>query len=155
MGFAPNDSTEAAIAALIAPDSDHVSLETVLSGPGLARLHTALAVIEGASSPGMHEREIVEAGLGGDPACLRTIELFWDILAAAAGDIVLLFGARGGAFIGGGVAQRTAPLVKVDRFREKFCRKGSRRAYLERTPSILIRDPMAALCGAARIALRF
>lgn len=154
MGFAPFDAVEVEIAARLASGGERVSLETILSGAGLARLHATLADIEGRPTPPLDAAQVVEKALAGDARCRATLERFWLILASAAGDVVLLFGATGGVFIGGGVALRSAPLIDHGRFRQRFCAKGSRRTYLEATPSRLITDSMAALTGAAQMALR-
>lgn len=154
IGFAPRDAFEKAVADLLAARVERVTLETILCGAGLARLHDAIAEVEGRPAPGLHQTEIVEAALALDDVCRATVDRFWDILASAAGDTVLMFGARGGAYIGGGVALRTASLVDGERFRESFIAKAPRRAFVEQTPAFLITDPMAALLGAAQMALR-
>ena len=154
MGFAPFDTLEVEIASRLAAGGERVSLETILSGPGLSRLHSALGEIEGRTWGRLGASRIVQEALQGDAACRATVQRFWRILASAAGDVALLFGAAGGVYIGGGVALRTAPLLQHDLFRQRFSAKGARRAYLESTPAWLITDPMAALAGAAQMALR-
>ncbi len=46
-GFAPSNDREAAVRGVLARRFDHVSIERVLSGPGLESLYSALAEIDG------------------------------------------------------------------------------------------------------------
>ena len=75
------------------------------------------------------------------------------MLGAAAGDLALTLGARGGIYIGGGLSKRLDELFDRARFRAGFVAKGRLARFLEPIPTYLVtrRDP--GLLGAAVLAL--
>jgi glucokinase len=85
---------------------------------------------------------------------------FWGLLVlllvmagpAFAGDVVLMFGARGGAYVAGGLAPATLDVFDRAAFRERFEAKGRFRKYMEATPAWIVTHPFAALTGAAAVA---
>ena len=114
MAFAPTKGKAAKILELVHKDMDYVCVETLLSGPGLARLHQALAVIEGrASDPLSPEQVTTHAVAGTDPACRETLDLFCHLLGRTAGDIALIYGARGGVYLGGGILPRVEDILPL------------------------------------------
>jgi len=152
--FAPADDTEVEIWRLLSKRYGHVSVERVLSGPGLANLHWALARIAGADIEPRSPAEIVAAARAGDDAhCEAAVARFCAIYGGVAGDAALMFGARGGVFIGGGIAPRLLDIMRAGAFRARFEGKGRFREYLSGIPVRVILHPYAALIGAARMAL--
>lgn len=120
--FGPVGDEEAAIWPHI-PMTPHgrVSAETVLSGPGLARLHGARFTARGLVAPGLGEAAIVERAKrehGGEEAA--TVRLFWRLVARFAGDLALAFLATGGVTLAGGVLPRIAELLDPAVFRARF-----------------------------------
>lgn len=152
VAFAPLGDLEREIQRRFAARYGRVSVERLLCGQGLADLHVVLGEIEGQARAPRWEGEVAAAALEGEPAARRTVEVFLDILASAAGDVGLMFAAEGGVFIGGGVALRLAPLLDAARFRARFEDKGRLSGFLRAAPTALILDPCAALRGAARAA---
>ncbi len=73
-----------------------------------------------------------------------------------AGDLALIYGARGGVFIGGGIPPRIADhLAARSAFRARFEAKGRMSGYLARIPCWILRDPVAAaFVGMAALARR-
>ena len=71
------------------------------------------------------------------------------MLGSFAGDLALIYGARSGVYIGGGLVPRLGEYFFNSRFREQFQNKGNFSAYLETIPSYVIQDGMAALYGCA------
>jgi glucokinase len=63
--------------------------------------------------------------------------------------MALVFGARGGVYIGGGIVPRFAERFVASDFRERFESKGRFRPYLQAVPTALVTDTLAALSGAA------
>jgi glucokinase len=130
-----------------------VSAERVLSGPGLANLHQAVAELEGCDSPRRTPGEVTEAAFdGSSPVCRAAIDAFCAFLGAVAGDVALTFGARGGVYIGGGVAPRFVDHLAQSTFREQFVSKGRMRSYLERIPTRVILHPNPAFVGLMSLA---
>lgn len=150
--FAPGDDVEDEILRLLRLKHGRVSIERVLSGPGICSLHRCLAQIAGYTVETDDPAAITSAALAGDPASLDTLMRFCGILGAVAGDLALTFGATGGVFIAGGIPPRILDLLDASTFRERFEDKGRFRDYLAGIPSQVILHPHAALVGAAQAA---
>jgi glucokinase len=154
VSFAPHDEIDAAILAELQKRFDHVSNERLLSGPGLVNLAVALAALEGETLEITDPRQVPErAETGSCRFCRAALERFSWLLGAAAGDLALTLGARGGIYVGGGLAKRLGPLFDEGRFRAGFVAKGRLAYFLEPIPTYLItrRDP--GLLGAAALAM--
>src|SRR5581483_11582666 len=128
----------------------HLSVERVLSGPGLADLYRAVAASRGESPGALEPNDVLVRGLAGeDRIAGEALDFFVTRLGAFAGDAALLFGARGGVYLGGGIAPKILPLLEGTAFRDAFVQKGRMAAYLETIPVYAIVAEFAALRGAA------
>jgi glucokinase len=127
----------------------HVVAEHVLSGPGLVRLHRALAKVNGVAAPDLTASDIV-ARLD-DSLCAETIEVFCGLLGNFAGNVALTLGARGGVYLGGGVLPRIVERVRTSDFRARFEANPDMAAYLAGIATQLIVAPQPALTGAAAL----
>jgi glucokinase len=127
---------------------DHVSVERVLSGNGVADLYD---FYKGAQSyPGDRNAAISEAGLAGtDPSATRAVELFAQILGAECGNLALRHLATGGVVIGGGIPPKLLPVLQRGRLIERFNAKGRFADWLRARSVRVVLDPKAALLGAA------
>ena len=125
----------------------HVVAEHVLSGPGLVRLHRALAQVNGVAAPDLTASDIV-ARLD-DSLCAETVEVFCGMLGSFAGNVALTLGARGGVYLGGGVLPRIVERVRTSSFRTRFAANPDMAHYLEAIGTALIVAPQPALTGAA------
>ncbi|MGW0200663.1 glucokinase [Nonomuraea sp. NPDC003201] len=125
----------------------HVVAEHVLSGPGLVRLHRALAQVNGVAAPDLTASDIV-ARLD-DSLCAETVEVFCGMLGSFAGNVALTLGARGGVYLGGGVLPRIVERVRTSSFRARFAENPDMAHYLEAIGTALIVAPQPALTGAA------
>ncbi|MCH7889371.1 MAG: glucokinase [Proteobacteria bacterium] len=153
--LAPGDERELAILERLRRRFDHVSLERVLSGPGLVNLYRALAEIAGeapadAGTPSAEEIT-ARARAGTCRLCKAAVEAFCGLLGAAAGDLALTLGARGGVYIAGGIVPKLGPAFDADRFRRRFEAKGRFRAYLEPIPAYVVTAGAPALLGLASL----
>jgi glucokinase len=148
--FAPSGELEIEILRQLAGRFGRVSLERILSGPGLVNLHWALGRITGREGPALEPEEIVTlATQGDDVLCVETLDRFCAIYGAAAGDLALVYGARGGIYLGGGIAPRLLPWLRRGTFRARFEAKGRFAAYVQPISTQVILHPYAALLGAA------
>jgi glucokinase len=144
------DAEEDAVIAHLRGRFGHVSAERVLSGPGLVNLHAACAALAG-RAPRFGEPADVLAHADRDADCARAVELFVAFLGGAAGNLALTLGARGGVYIGGGIAPRLLDRLAGPTFRARFEGKGRFRDYLADVPTWVIRaDVSPALLGASR-----
>lgn len=150
--FAPGDEVDDEILRLLRKTHGRVSIERLLSGPGICSLHRCLAQIEGRSVEADDPAAITKAALAGEQASLNTLMRFCAILGAVAGDLALSFGAMGGVYIAGGIPPRILDLLDASAFRARFEDKGRFKDYLARIPTKVIVHPHAALVGAAQAA---
>jgi glucokinase len=84
--------------------------------------------------------------------CRTVLDLFSALLGAFAGDLALAVGARGGVFLGGGIAPRIADHLATSLFRVRFEAKGRLSGYVAAIPTRLIVRPDPALIGLASLA---
>ena len=146
------DEREAAVLQCLRQRYGHVSAERALSGPGLVNLYDAACLLAGQAPSALEPAEVIaRARSGSEPACVTALELFCGFLGSVAGDLALTLGARGGVYIGGGIAPRLISEIERSSFREPFECKGRFRDYLAAIPTFVIDASLSpALIGAAR-----
>ena len=130
-----------------------VSAESVVSGPGLARVHKARSRLDGRAPPQIDGVAIVDRALQdrtGEEA--KTVRLFWRLAARFASDMAIAFLARGGVTLCGGVLPRMIDLLDPDDFRARFEAKAPMDALARAIPTNLVVAPDAVLAGMAAIA---
>lgn len=142
---------EASLLAVLRERYGHVSAERALSGPGLVNLYEAVCTLDGETSERLEPADVLARGFQGtDAQCREAVTSFAALLGNVAGNLALTLGARGGVFIGGGIAPRLGARLGALPFRERFEAKGRFRAYLEAIPTHIIVADAPALVGAAR-----
>ena len=149
--LAPNSEMESSVTQVLRGEFGHVSAERVLSGPGLVNLYRAVCVLQGLPVRGLAPSDVLAMGIAEqDSACGSAIDLFCSFLAGAAGNLALSLGARGGVYIGGGIAPRLLERLQRPSFREAFERKGRFATYLSHIPVwVITAQESPALRGAA------
>ena len=153
MSLAATTDREATLIGLLRTQFGHVSAERVLSGPGLVNLYQAIALIDRAEVPPRTPLEVTRAALDETcSTCRKALETFASFLGSVAGDVALLFGARGGVFIGGGVVPHFAPWLTATDFRERFEAKGRLRPYLATIPVRIVLRRDTAFLGLTALA---
>ncbi|HEY6453032.1 MAG TPA: glucokinase [Steroidobacteraceae bacterium] len=153
IGFAPGDEAEIAVLHRLFGRFGRVSVERILSGPGLEALHQALEEIGGRAPPSLPAAQIVARAHGGDAGCTAALTMFCSVFGSVAGDFALAHGARGGVYIAGGIAQKIEDFLRRSPFRARFEDKGRLSPYVQAIPTTLLIDGDAALLGAARAGL--
>jgi glucokinase len=144
------DEQQLALLERIRKGRDHLSAERVLSGPGLVELYQAIAASHGLSAPELEPNDVLVKGSSGeDEIAVEALDLFVTWLGRFAGDAALLLGARGGVYLGGGIAPKIAGKLSMGHFREAFEDKGRMGAYLAPVPIYVITAEFATLKGAA------
>jgi glucokinase len=148
--FSPMDEREQAILSYCWSRWPHVSAERLVSGPGLALIHEALASRAGAGTPALEPAQVVERALAGsDPLCVEALDAFCGMLGTVAANVAVTLCARGGIYIGGGVVPRLGEWFARSSFRARFENKGRYAAYMAQIPCFVIHSPYPALSGAA------
>ncbi len=162
-GFAPRSEEEIELLRFMRADlGGRVSTERVLSGPGLHNVYRFVRESGGEPEPHwLAERMrsedpsavIGSVGVeGGDPACVRALELFTSIYGSEAGNMALRYLAFGGVVVGGGIAPKILPVLEAGGFVEAFTDKGRFSDMLRGIQVSVALEPRAPVLGAARIA---
>ncbi len=142
---------EAEILAVLGRRFGHVSVERLVSGPGLVNIYSALAEVRGEAAEPLQPPEISERALTRRcPICVEALEMFCSILGTAAGNLVLTLGARAGVYIGGGIVPKLGDYFASSPFRAAFEHRGRFSEYLAAVPSYVIDADQPALRGAAQ-----
>jgi glucokinase len=159
--YAPRDEDEAALLRYLHRRfGEHVSVERVVSGPGLVVIYEHLRdagyaaespAVGAALAAGDPARVIAETAVaGGDRLCSRALDMFLAAYGAAAGNLALIGTAVGGVYIGGGIAPKVLPRLTAGPFVGAFLDKGRFAAYLRRIPVRVVLNDRTATLGAAR-----
>ena len=149
--FAPRNDEEAALREYLQGRYGKVSVERVLSGPGLAAIHDYVRGTRGAA---LDAQAIADAALAKSNAhCVKALEMFAGALASEAGNLALRTLARGGIIIGGGIAPKILPALRTANFRRAYADKDRMGDLLRKIPVVVALEKRAALFGAAREAI--
>ena len=125
-----------------------ISAEQILCGRGLQYLYHALCKVEGIEPTLKEPADITTHGLAGtDKLAEETVSLFVTYLGRLAGDVALLFMARGGVYLSGGISQKIIPALKKPEFRAAFEDKAPHTAMMRSIPTYVVTHPLAALEG--------
>jgi glucokinase len=148
--FAPLDALEDQILKRLRERYRRVSVERLISGPGLANIYEALAAIEGRTVPVGDDIELWRTALAGnDTLAAAALDRFCLTLGSVAGDLALAHGAWSGTVIAGGVGRRVADHIPLSGFGGRYIAKGRFEARMARIPVKLITHPQPGLLGAA------
>jgi glucokinase len=149
--FAPEDETEIEILRRLTARFGEVSVERVVSGPGLFNLYQALADMAGQPVSLGAPDEVTHAGLAGPGLARDALSRFCAILGSVAGNLALAMGAQGGVYISGGIAPDIFDFLAASDFRRRFETKDRMGDYLRAIPTRVVVQPHAALIGAAAL----
>ncbi len=152
IGFAPSNETELAVLRHLWKKFERVSVERILSGPGLENIYQALAHLGRREVVALSAAQITDKAARGEAGCREALQLFCSVFGAVAGDIALIHGARGGVYIAGGIAQKIQIFLAQSEFRSRFESKGRLSSFVQGIPTRLILSADAALLGAAHAA---
>ncbi|HZP09740.1 glucokinase [Methyloceanibacter sp.] len=146
--YAPVDAIEDAILARLRRRYPRVSVERVLSGPGLANIFEALAAIEGRTVHVGDDKAVWTAALSGnDSLAVAALDRFCLILGSFAGNIALAHGSKA-VVIAGGLGLRIAHLLPRSGFGGRFTAKGRFERLMSTIPVKVNVHPQPGLLGA-------
>jgi glucokinase len=153
--FGPVGEEESALWPFLERAHGRVTTESVMSGPGLARVHAARVAALGRPKSSLDAPAVVAAALahtgGAEAASLR---LFWRIIARFAGDMGIAFVATGGVTLAGGVLPRIVDFLDDASFRRAFEDKAPVDGLARRIPTRLVTHADAVLVGMAAVAAK-
>ncbi len=156
--FAPRGEREAAIVAAVARAEiaegrdGRVSAETVIAGPGLARVHRAILEVDGRSALDLDPAGVTAAFEAGEPAAVETMGFFVAALGRVCGDVALMSLPHGGVFLAGGIPPRLPGLLADGRFRAAFEDKWPYRDMMRGFATSIVVHPLPAFVGLAAFA---
>lgn len=161
--FAPTDTRQSVLLSWLRGHyPEHVSVERVLSGPGLYTLYEFLRdggqfaepefmrdLSADADRSAAVSRGALEAN---DPLCREALTLFARIYGAEAGNLALKSLSVGGVLIGGGIAPKILPFLQ-EHFMQTFTAKGRFAPLLSDVRVRVSLDPQTSLTGAVHFAI--
>lgn len=157
--FAPGNELEFKLLSYLQRYSGHTCWEDLLSGPGLATIYRFLLHHHQTPEPEWFRQRLDSgdpaAGISGlarekrDPLCFEAMEIFTRLYGAEAGNLALKLMARGGIYIGGGIAPKILEWLENPIFLNAFCNKGKMQSLMESIPVRVILNDRAALHGPA------
>jgi glucokinase len=151
ISLAPTDDLEVEIWRILAQRFGRVSIERVLSGPGLLNLYEALGLIHGVATPGATPGEVTKRSGEGDVIAEAATARFCEIFGSVAGDFALAYGAQGGVYLAGGVSRHLEAVLRQGGFRRRFEDKGRFRDYVRAIPTrLILNSHTVAMRGATR-----
>lgn len=144
----------------------HVSYERVCSGSALPDLYEFMKKRERWQEPDWFKQAlekvkdkapvIVHAAFDHDrpiEVCKQVVDLFVDILASEAGNLVLKVMATGGIYLAGGIPMKILPALE-ERFVQSYVAVGRFSDLVASVPVYVVIHPQPALFGAGRFAFQ-
>lgn len=135
------------------PIEGRISAEQLLCGRGIMNIYRAISAADAREATLDIPAAVTSAALtGSDAAAVETVSLFSTYLGRVAGDIAMLFMAKGGVYLAGGISQKILPALRGPEFRAAFEDKAPHGELLRQIPTYVVTHPMAALAGLAAFA---
>lgn len=159
--FAPRDEREDALLKFLRNKTGGpVSFENILSGRGLRNLYDFVLTLPGFASaklpqPDPQPADVTAAALdGSNLAAVEAMGMFVSIYGQEAGHLALKMLATGGLYVGGGIAPKILPALKLPSFLDSFRRHSVAKMQdmLAKVPVHVINFEMNGLYGAANYA---
>ena len=148
--FASTDPLEHEIYQQLAATHGFVCWETVLCGPGIVNLYSAVCAVWG-TRPVHDDPAAITAHAADarDPVCHQTLELFCNLLGTAAGNLALTVCAEGGVYLCGGIVPGILAQLSASHFRRRFETRGPLSDYARRIATTAVTSDALGLVGAA------
>lgn len=163
-GFAPENRLQLELLGWMQKQHSHVSLELLLSGSGIKRIYDFFNEVKFTPETitvkqQMLHRDpaevIAEHALANDDEiCIKTIDCFIDIYAAAASNIALHYYPLSTVYIAGGIAPKLRTLMQNQAFIDAFTDKGLMTPYVKKLNVNLVTQEKTGLYGALSSAVK-
>ncbi len=135
------------------PIEGRISAEQVICGRGLQNIYHAICAADSIEPSLKEPADITNHALAGtNKQAEETLTLFVTYLGRVAGDIAMIFMARGGVFLSGGIPQKILPALQKQEFRAAFEDKAPHTELMKTIPTHVVVNPLAALSGLATYA---
>jgi len=130
-----------------------ISGEQLLCGRGIINIYDAVCTADGITPKWTDPADVTAHALAqSDAQAEETLSLFVTYLGRLAGDLALIFMAKGGVFLAGGIPHKIVPALKKPEFRAAFEDKAPHTGLLRTIPTFVVTHPLAALSGLAAFA---
>jgi len=147
--FAPLDTIEEQVLRHLRERFLRVSVERLVSGPGLRNLYETLGAIERQPGQPRDDAGLWQAAIEGtDPLARSALDRFVLSFGSAAGDLALAHGAKQVVIVGG-LSGRIGEWLQRPSFHARFCAKGRYAARMAQFPIRLALHDQPGLLGAA------
>lgn len=149
----PTTDEEFALWPHIEKEYGRISAEALLCGRGLVRLYRGVCSWREQTVRFESPSEITSAALSSDDACAHeALKIFCRLLGRVAGDLALVFMAKGGVYLAGGISQKIAGFLATSEFREAFISKAPHQELMAAMSTAIITHEKPALMGLAAFA---
>lgn len=153
VSFPPGNPEEIEILQRLSRQFGRVSNERLICGPGLVNIHRALSEMAGEDPGPLQPADVTARAAEGDARCLQSLDVFFAVFGAIAGDLVLTLGAWDGVFLCGGLVPRLLPQLQRSGFRQRFEHKGRFSPAMGNIPVLANLHSQPGLLGAAATAV--
>ncbi len=144
MSLSPRTDDEIAILSTLMARFGHVSVERVVSGPGLETLYEITS-----GGHDLEAAEVADHARAGEPEAVQAVHHFFAFLGTATADLALAHGARGGIYLAGGMLPKMQDLIAGTPLRSRIVDQGRFSDYVAAIPVHLITHPYPAFVGLA------
>jgi len=162
--FAPTTQRERQLLEYLALKHECVSLEQVVSGPGITNIYHFLnqekdaipgeIMLSASNSIDITPAIVKQALESKDSLAAEALNIFLNAYGAAAGNLALTVSATGGVYIAGGIASKIVEEMKNGMFVSAFRAKNKLRSWLEKIPVVLVTNEKIGLMGAANYGIK-
>lgn len=150
MTFGATSQKEWAVLEFLQKDYGSVSVERLLSGPGLMNLYRAHATLAKQTAELRTPEQVTHAARNdGDALAQEVLAHFLSVLGRVTGDALLMHGSARKVFLCGGMLPNLMNELIAGPFCASLVDKGRMRSLVESTPIRLVTDPLLGLRGAA------
>ncbi len=153
MDFAPVNIEQEQLLQWFHNKLGRVTYEHLLSGTGLENIYQFCVSrvnpqLERDNIPYLNAAQVHACAEAGDSVATAAIKIFVNIYGEFVGNAALLWPARGGIYLAGGIGCKIVRWMDSDDFTIFFLEKDNMRAVVEKMPVYLVLDPLLGLKGA-------
>ena len=162
--FAPTTARERNLLEYLSGRSPFVSVEQVVSGPGITNIYHFLnqeksdmpgeILLSANNSVDITPVIIKKALQNEDLLAVEALDIFLNAFGSAAGNFALTVAATGGVYIAGGIAPKIIDEMRDGKFIAAFNAKSKMKPWLESIPVYLVVNEKIGLSGAADFGLK-
>ena len=147
--YSEKKNTSRDVIDIIENDYPRVSSERLISGPGITLIYEALSKINN-SSLKLTSEEIVASAIANKKGLeYEACKILFELLGKFAASVALIYGARGGVFLSGGLLVRLYTILPNDLILKNFLISGRMKNYVKQIPLHIINDDLISLMGCA------